>query len=86
HHEQQASEHGDEQQHQELSPAYNRNLASPQASTQGLFQQVQAISLIDPGPSKEGGFERTRDFSPIAGNEPPRHQRWLRWQVPQADS
>ena len=23
--------------------------------------------------------ERYRDFSPMAGNEPPRHQRWLRW-------
>jgi len=51
HHEQQASEHGDEQQH--LWPAYNLNLAPPQASTQGLFQQpldltstIQAQAVI----------------------------------------
>jgi hypothetical protein len=44
HHEQQASEHGDEQQHQELSPAYNRNPAPPQASTQGLSQQVRDVT------------------------------------------
>src|SRR5208282_6631337 len=47
HHEQQASEHGDEQQHQELSPAYNRNPAPPQASTQGLFQQVRLVTPIE---------------------------------------
>jgi hypothetical protein len=38
HHEQQASERCSEQQHR--WPAYNLNVASPQASTEGLFQQV----------------------------------------------
>jgi hypothetical protein len=34
HHEQQASECGDKQQHRELWSAYNSNVASPQASTE----------------------------------------------------
>jgi hypothetical protein len=46
HHEQQASECEQKQRHQELWPAYNSNLASPQASTEGLFQQTQAIALM----------------------------------------
>ncbi len=45
HHEQQASEHGDRQQYQELWPAYNVIVASEQASSEGLFQQTQAIPL-----------------------------------------
>jgi hypothetical protein len=40
----QASDCNSEQQHRELWPAYNLNLASPQASTEGLFQQTQAMS------------------------------------------
>jgi hypothetical protein len=44
HHEQQASKCNGEQQHWELWPAYNANLAPPQASTEGLFQQTQAFS------------------------------------------
>jgi len=48
HHEQQASECNGEQQHRELWPAYNPNAAPPQASTEGLFQQTQAISLRTP--------------------------------------
>src|SRR6476660_3177006 len=47
HHEQQASKCHGEQQHRELWPAYNANVAPSQASTEGLFQQTQAISLID---------------------------------------
>jgi len=43
HHEQQASECEDKQRHRELWPAYNANLAPPQASTEGLFQQTQAL-------------------------------------------
>jgi cell division septation protein DedD len=46
HHKQQASECDGEQQHRELWPAYNPNIAPPQAPTEGLFQQTQAISLI----------------------------------------
>src|SRR4029077_6835206 len=44
HHKQQASERSSEQQHRELWPAYIPNLAPPQASTEGLFQQTQVIS------------------------------------------
>src|SRR5215469_12324875 len=46
HHEQQASEHGDEQQHRELWPAYSVNSAALQESTQRLFQQTQAIAQV----------------------------------------
>src|SRR5713226_6264587 len=49
HHEQQASKWNGEKQHRVLWPAYNLNLAPPQASTEGLFQQTQAIKLIDRG-------------------------------------
>src|SRR5258705_12331485 len=44
HHEQQASERGDEQQHPELWPAYSVNSPALQESTQGLFQQTQAFA------------------------------------------
>src|SRR5207249_5223117 len=44
HHEQQASKCNGEQQHPVLRPAYNLNIAPPQASTQGLFQQTQPIT------------------------------------------
>jgi len=40
HHEQQASKCNGEQQHRKLWPAYNANVAPPQASTEGLFQQT----------------------------------------------
>src|SRR5262252_8138968 len=46
HHEQQTSECSGEQQHRELWPAYNPNLALPQASTEGLFQQTRLISTV----------------------------------------
>jgi hypothetical protein len=36
-----------EKQHRELWPAYNPNIAPPQASTEGLFQQTRLISTID---------------------------------------
>jgi hypothetical protein len=45
HHEQQASQRNGEQQHRVLWPAYNPNIAPPQASTEGLFQQTQALAL-----------------------------------------
>ena len=48
HHEQQASKWNREKQHQELWPAYNPNIAPPQASTEGFFQQTQAITLRTP--------------------------------------
>src|SRR5262249_43561273 len=48
HHEQQASECSGEQQHRELWPAYNPNLALPQASTEGLFQQTRLITTVIP--------------------------------------
>src|SRR5258708_4225432 len=44
HHEQQTSKCEDKQRHRELWPAYNANLAPPQASTEGLFQQTRLIS------------------------------------------
>src|SRR6476660_266112 len=44
HHEQQASKCHGEQQHRELWPAYNANVAPSQASTEGLFQQTQALA------------------------------------------
>jgi len=37
-----------EHRHREPWPAYNLNLASPQASTEGLFQQTQALTLKTP--------------------------------------
>src|SRR2546429_8944036 len=46
HHEQQASKCNGEQQHRELWPAYNLNIAPPQASTEGLFQQTQVITQL----------------------------------------
>jgi hypothetical protein len=45
HHAQQASQRGDKQQHRELWPAYNPNLAPLQAASEGLFQQTQALTL-----------------------------------------
>src|SRR5215472_7632975 len=47
HHEQQASEHCTEQQHR--WPAYNANLAPPQASTEGLFQQTRLLTSTEHG-------------------------------------
>jgi hypothetical protein len=44
HHEQQASKHCRKQQHR--WPAYNLNLAPPQAATDGLFQQTRLISKV----------------------------------------
>src|SRR6266704_2496935 len=44
HHEQQASKCNGEQQHRVLWPAYNLNIAPPQASTEGLFQQTRLFS------------------------------------------
>src|SRR5258705_13825961 len=46
HHEQQASERGDEQQHPERWPAYSVNSPALQESTQGLFQQTQLFTSI----------------------------------------
>ena len=46
HHEQQASECSGEQQHRELWPAYNLNIAPPQASTEGLFQQTRPLTTV----------------------------------------
>src|SRR5215467_9735343 len=45
HHNQQASEHGNQQQHRELWPAYSVNSAALQESTRRLFQQTQATPL-----------------------------------------
>jgi hypothetical protein len=50
HHKQQASECDGEQQHRKLWPAYNPNIAPPQAPTEGLFQQTRLFStLFTPG-------------------------------------
>src|SRR5580765_3916802 len=46
HHEQQASKCHGEQQHRELWPAYNANVAPSQASTEGLFQQTRPFSTV----------------------------------------
>jgi hypothetical protein len=46
HHHQQASKWNGEQQHRELWPAYNPNIAPPQASTEGLFQQTRLIATV----------------------------------------
>src|SRR6266404_3799793 len=46
HHEQQASKWNGEQQHRVLWPAYNANVAPPQASTEGLFQQTRLFSTV----------------------------------------
>src|SRR5215831_18328191 len=64
HHEQQTSECSGEQQHRELWPAYNPNLALPQASTEGLFQQTQALALIDPSMSVIGIFRQLTGLFP----------------------
>jgi hypothetical protein len=57
HHEQQASKCNGEQQHRELWPAYNPNVAPPQASSEGLFQQSRLVSTVtkkrDLRPNKE---------------------------------
>src|SRR5439155_20176776 len=45
HHKQQASKCNGEQQHRVLWPAYNLNIAPPQASTEGLFQQTQVKAI-----------------------------------------
>src|SRR5215831_6322743 len=47
HHDQQPSEDCREHRHRELWPAYNLNLAPPQASTEGLFQHSRLISPGD---------------------------------------
>ena len=49
HHEQQSSERGYEQQHQQLWPAYNVNPASQQALSQGPFQQTRLFSTVTLG-------------------------------------
>src|SRR6476620_7610934 len=46
HHEQQASKCHGEQQHRELWPAYNANVAPSQASTEGLFQQTRLFTTV----------------------------------------
>src|SRR5215469_3386909 len=46
-HHEQASKRNREQQHRVLWPAYNPNLATRQASTEGLFQQTRLLTIID---------------------------------------
>jgi hypothetical protein len=46
HHAQQASECNREQQHRELWPANNLNVAPPQASNEGLFQQTRLFLTV----------------------------------------
>src|SRR2546428_10953501 len=62
HHKQQASKCNGEQQHRVLWPAYNLNIAPPQASTEGLFQQTRAIALKTPFKV----IDRYRDLSTTA--------------------
>ena len=47
HHEQQASERGNQQQHRQLWPAYSVNSAALQESTQGLFQQTRLLATVE---------------------------------------
>src|SRR5216684_557169 len=51
HHEQQASKWNGEQQHRVLWPAYNPNIAPPQASTEGLFQQTRLLTSTIENPT-----------------------------------
>src|SRR5450631_4725406 len=61
HHEQQASKYNGEQQHRVLWPAYNSNIAPPQASTEGLFQQTRLLtSTIGHNPALSQSFEILR--------------------------
>jgi len=57
HHEQQASECNGEQQHRELWPTYNLNVAPPQASTEGLFQQTHLIATLNDHSKKNASSE-----------------------------
>jgi hypothetical protein len=66
HHEQQASECEDKQQHRELWPAYYPNLAPPQASTQGLFQQTRLF------PNQRENFE-------VILLDDKKGPQWIRW-------
>jgi hypothetical protein len=45
-HHEQASKGNGEQQHRALWPAYNPNLTTRQASTEGLFQQTRLITTV----------------------------------------
>src|SRR5215470_4217020 len=45
-HHEQASKANREQQHRVLWPAYNPNLATRQASTEGLFQQTRLFTAV----------------------------------------
>src|SRR5215475_9985504 len=56
-HHEQASKRNREQQHRVLWPAYNPNLATRQASTEGLFQQTQAVSTQNPGKGSMSAIE-----------------------------
>src|SRR2546429_8581025 len=58
HHEQQASKCNGEQQHRELWPAYNLNIAPPQASTEGLFQQTRLFTSTIPSGDFKTSFPR----------------------------
>jgi len=72
HHEQQASERGDQQQHWELWPAYSVNNAALQESTQRLFQQTQAFSQACAVCSPFGqSMSVTRIFHQLAFPTPP---------------
>src|SRR5215471_7963112 len=47
-HHEQASKANREQQHRVLWPAYNPNLATRQASTEGLFQHARLVTTTEP--------------------------------------
>src|SRR5258708_27222986 len=77
HHEQQASERGDEQQHPELWPAYSVNSPALQESTQGLFQQTRLISTVTGllAAARIDGKMHTLRYEPCSPSNDRQHHR-----------
>src|SRR5580765_669736 len=80
HHEQQASKCHGEQQHRELWPAYNANVAPSQASTEGLFQQTKVISTVQLANNHNTWMDCVE--YPICPRRPSPDQEWHRKAVP----
>src|SRR6266436_1555482 len=71
HHKQQASKCNGEQQHRVLWPAYNLNIAPPQASIEGLFQQTRLFSTVrDRIEKRRSGSGQLQHRDLRAGTEP----------------
>jgi hypothetical protein len=52
-----------------LSPERSWLVATKVYSGLGADFVMESITLIDPGQSKEGGFERNRDFTPFEAHQ-----------------